>query len=224
MDSFQGDGKPYVSEGYENNANLFFLQPPRANPLPVPVAIVDDSEQDKATPSQTMASTSGSKPASRFSSFKVFKFSGSSSKPPAPPPKDPDYLYSSAQASRSVLSLSAQSLSVADSFSQPSTPHSTAYQPSQYQYAGVRSSSPTPSRANQSQSSGNFAPESAGFKKGFIKSVANSMGKRGIGSSKSPARSNTQDSLSSNGAGADIQGPPDMRDDESISLPWGFQV
>ncbi|KAA1474191.1 hypothetical protein DENSPDRAFT_781088 [Dentipellis sp. KUC8613] len=151
-----------------------------------------------------MASTS-SKSSSRFSSFKVFKFAGSS-KPPAPPPKDPNYLYSGTNPS--VLSFSNQSLSI-DSFSQPPTPHSTQYPQSQYPPA--RCPSPAPSRATQSPgSSASLTPESAGFKKGIMKMA--SFGKRTF-TQKSPRV----------GPLEDIQ-PVDVRDDESISLPWNFQV
>ncbi|KAI0052440.1 hypothetical protein FA95DRAFT_1321051 [Auriscalpium vulgare] len=139
-----------------------------------------------------MASTS-SKQSSRFSTFKVFKFSGS--KPPPPPPKDPNYLYS--VSNRSALSFSNQSLSV-DSLSQPPTPHSTSPQ------SVARSPSPAPSRATQSPASSSaLGPNSAGSKKGFFN--FGSLRKRSL--SRSSQRTTVED----------------VPDDESISMPWNFQ-
>lgn len=167
-----------------------------------------------------MASTSTSaKPTSRFSSFKVFKFAGSSSKaPPPPPPKDANYLYSATNPS--VLSFSNQSLSLDAAYaSQPQTPLSPSMPPAPQ--PSVRSPSPAPSRATQSNgpsssSSSTLSPDpssaaaAAGFRKGFMK-VA-SLGKRTF-TPKSPRF-----------PPADDLAPPEPRDDESISLPWGFQV
>ncbi|KAI0311670.1 hypothetical protein OF83DRAFT_1068415 [Amylostereum chailletii] len=144
-----------------------------------------------------MASGSG-KTNSRFSTFKVFKFAGS--KAPPPPPKDTNYLYSASNPS--VLSFSNQSLSI-DSYSQPTTPHSTHLPPP----FDIRSPSPAPSRATQSQSpallSSGLSPETAGFRKNIFKFA--SLGKRSRSRSRPPPAEETAD-------------------DESISLPWGFQV
>src|SRR6266699_7275845 len=87
---------------------------------------------------------------SRFSSFKVFKFTGS--KPPRPPPKDPIYLYS-ASCNPSLASVSNHSL-----YSQPPIPSSSSSAPSPPPRdktkangaLSIRSASPTPSRVLQS--------------------------------------------------------------------------
>ena len=159
------------------------------------------SSSSSSSSSSPMASTS-SKPGSRFSTFKVFNFGGS--RPPAPPPKDSNYLYSATN--QSVLSFSNQSLS-ATSFSQPPTPYSTKYQPS----VTGRSPSPAPSRATQSHSSSaSLSPDVAGIRKGFMKMA--SLGKR------------TFSTKSSRAAPVNDTPPQEFRDDESISTPWNFQV
>src|SRR6266849_1845271 len=98
-----------------------------------------------------MASSSSTKQqSSLFSSFKVFKFT--SSKPPRPPPKDPNYLYS-ASCNPSLASISNHSL-----YSQPPLPSSSSSAPSpspkvKAKASGalsIRSASPTPSRLLQS--------------------------------------------------------------------------
>jgi len=94
------------------------------------------------------SSSSMKQQSSRFSSFKVFKFT--SSKPPCPPPKNPNYLYSIFE--QSLASVSNHSL-----YSQPPLPSSSSCAPSRSPKdkskangaLSIRSASPTPSRLLQ---------------------------------------------------------------------------
>jgi hypothetical protein len=169
-----------------------------------------------------MASSPSTKQSSsRFSTFKVFRFTGS--KPPRPPPKDPNYLYPASN-NPSLVSVSNQSL-----YSQPPLPASTSSAPSQSTRnkangngaLSIRSPSPTPSRILQSSpqcqqqhppppsmsTSSTLVPDSSlsGGKRGFFRKMS-TIGKR---SAPKPSRANTVD---------------DVTDDESISRPWNVQV
>jgi hypothetical protein len=170
-----------------------------------------------------MASSPSTKQSSsRFSTFKVFRFTGS--KPPRPPPKDPNYLYPASN-NPSLVSLSNQSL-----YSQPPLPASTSTAPSQCSRnktngngaLSIRSPSPTPSRILQSSpqcqqqqqqplpsmsSSSTLAPDSGSSngRRGFFRKMS-TIGKR---SASRPSRANTVD---------------DATDDESISRPYNVQV
>jgi hypothetical protein len=166
-----------------------------------------------------MASSSTKQQSSRFSSFKVFKFTGS--KPPRPPPKDPAYLYS-ASCNPSLASVSNHSL-----YSQPPLPSSSSSAPSPTPRdktkpngaLSIRSASPTPSRALQSSpqhhplqqqppsslsASSTLMPDSSSGsgKVGFFRKIS-TLGKRSA--SKSPRVTTTDDG-------------------ESISRPWNVQV
>lgn len=170
-----------------------------------------------------MASSPSTKQSSsRFSTFKVFRFTGS--KPPRPPPKDPNYLYPASN-NPSLVSLSNQSL-----YSQPPLPASTSTAPSQSSRnktngngaLSIRSPSPTPSRILQSSSqcqqqqppplpsmssSSTLAPDSGSSngKRGFFRKMS-TIGKR---SASKPSRADTVD---------------DVSDVESISRPYNVQV
>jgi hypothetical protein len=170
-----------------------------------------------------MASSPSTKQSSsRFSTFKVFRFTGS--KPPRPPPKDPNYLYPASN-NPSLVSLSNQSL-----YSQPPLPASTSTAPSQFSRnktngngaLSIRSPSPTPSRILQSSSqcqqqqppplpsmssSSTLAPDSGSSngKRGFFRKMS-TIGKR---SASKPSRADTVD---------------DVSDVESISRPYNVQV
>lgn len=171
-----------------------------------------------------MASSSSStkQQSSLFSSFKVFKFTGS--KPPRPPPKDPNYLYS-ASCNPSLASVSNHSL-----YSQPPLPSSSSSAPSPTPRdrskangaLSIRSASPTPSRALQSSpqhrpqqkqpppslsASSTLMPDSGSGsgKVGFFRKIS-TLGKRSA--SKSPRVTTTDDGT----------------DNESISRPWNVQV
>jgi hypothetical protein len=173
----------------------------------------------------TMASPSSSstkQQSSLFSSFKVFKFTGS--KPPRPPPKDPNYLYS-ASCNPSLASVSNHSL-----YSQPPLPSSSSSAPSRSPKGktkangalSIRSASPTPSRVLQSSPpyhaqqqqppsslsvSSTLMPDSSSGsgKVGFFRKIS-TLGKRSA--SKSPRVTTTGDGT----------------DNESISRPWNVQV
>jgi hypothetical protein len=174
----------------------------------------------------TMASSTSTKQhSSRFSTFKVFRFTGS--KPPRPPPKDPNYLYPASN-NPSLVSLSNQSIC-----SQPPLPTSTSSCPSQNPKnrahgsgaLSLRSPSPTPSRILQSSphqrhqpppplpiplpsmSTSTLVPDSSSSsgKRGFFRKMS-TIGKR-------PA------SKSSRATSVD-----DATDDESISRPYNVQV
>jgi hypothetical protein len=141
----------------------------------------------------SMASTSKH---SRFSTFKVFKFTGS--KPPPPPPKDVNYVYSSSSLNHSLLSFS--------------SPHSVHGKTTASSSLSVRTPSPSPSRAIQpspcdSASVSTLSPDQCPNKGkgGFFRKIS---GLR--------KRSASKNSLVTN--------PDDTTDDESISLPWNFQV
>jgi len=172
-----------------------------------------------------MASSSSSstkQQSSLFSSFKVFKFTGS--KPPRPPPKDPNYLYS-ASCNPSLASVSNHSL-----YSQPPLPSSSSSAPSQSPKdrtkangaLSIRSASPTPSRLLQSSApyhplqqqppsslsvSSTLMPDSSSSsgKMSFFRKMS-TLGKRS--SSKSPRVTTTDDGANN----------------ESISRPWNVQV
>lgn len=171
-----------------------------------------------------MASSSSTKQqSSLFSSFKVFKFTGS--KPPRPPPKDPSYIYS-ASCNPSLASISNHSL-----YSQPTLPSSSSCAPSRYPKdkskangaLSIRSASPTPSRALQSSPqhhplqqqppsslsvSSTLMPDSTSgsSKVSFFRKIS-TLGKRSA--SKNPRVVTTTD---------------DGADGESISRPWNVQV
>ena len=159
-----------------------------------------------------MASTTQQHSSSRFSTLKLFRLAGS--KPPPPPPKDAVYLYPSAK-NPSLVSLSNQSVHPSSS-------------PKQTNPAGplsIRSPSPTPSRVLQSSSPQQLYPlppvyqqhqspptstlspdlSSGSSKKSFFRKMS---GFRKRSASKSPQ----------------MTSPEDATDDESISLPWNFQV
>ena len=152
-----------------------------------------------------------SKPNSRFSSLKVFKFNNPP-KPPPLPPKDPYYH----QPNPSLRSLG-NSLSPDSLPSQPVTPLSA-------QYANlVRSPSPTPSyapsRMTNSPYSASLAaasssnlnyPQSASSRKSRFK-----FGTFG-------RRPQTADAAHSPRPSDLLQPPP--TEDPSISMPWNFQV
>ena len=170
-----------------------------------------------------MASSSSStkQQSSRFSSFKVFKFTGS--KPPRPPPKDPSYLYS-ASSNPSLASFSNHSL-----YSQPPLPSSSSSAPSptpkdktkENGALSIRSASPTPSRVLQSSpqycprqqpptslsSSSTLMPDSSSGsgKVGFFRKIS-TLGKRSA--SRIPRVTTTDDRV----------------DEDSISRPWNVQV
>jgi hypothetical protein len=172
-----------------------------------------------------MASSSSSstkQSSSRFSTFKVFRFTGS--KPPRPPPKDPNYLYPASN-NPSLVSVSNQSL-----YSQPPLPTSTCSAPPQFSRSktnlngalSIRSPSPTPSRLLQPSpqheqqqqpppssmsASSTLTPDSSssGGKRGFFRKMS-TIGKR---SASKPPRVATVDGAT---------------DDESISRPWNVQV
>jgi hypothetical protein len=167
------------------------------------------------------SSSSTKQQSSRFSSFKVFKFT--SSKPPRPPPKDPSYLYS-ASCNPSLASVSNHSI-----YSQPPLPSSSSSAPSRSPKdktkangaLSIRSASPTPSRILQSSphcpqqqqppsslsASSTLMPDSSsgGGKMGFFRKMS-TLGKRSA--SKSPRVTTTDDGA----------------DSESISRPWNVQV
>lgn len=172
-----------------------------------------------------MASSSSStkQQSSRFSSFKVFRFT--SSKPPRPPPKDPNYLYSASN-NPSLASISNQSL-----YSQPPLPSSSSSSapsrspndnPNANGALSIRSASPTPSRILQSSpqhypqqrqpppsvsTSSTLMPDSSsGSGMGNFFRKMSTLGKRSA--PKSP-RVTTAD---------------DAADGESISRPWNVQV
>jgi hypothetical protein len=168
-----------------------------------------------------MASSSSTKQhsSSRFSTFKVFRFTGS--KPPRPPPKDPNYLYPASN-NPSLVSLSNQSL-CSQHTSASSVPSQTPKNRSNGNGAlSVRSQSPTPSRLLQSSpqqqlqeqqppppsmSSSTLVPDSSSSSgtRGFFRKMS-TIGKR---SASKPRRAATVD---------------DSTDEESISRPYNVQV
>jgi hypothetical protein len=140
-----------------------------------------------------MASTSKH---SRFSTFKVFKFTGS--KPPPPPPKDANYVYSSSSLNHSLLSFS--------------SPHSVHGKTTASSSLSVRTPSPSPSRAIQpspcdSASVSTLSPDQCPNKGkgGFFRKIS--------GLRKRSASKNSR-----------VANPDDTTDDEDISPPWNFQV
>jgi hypothetical protein len=142
-----------------------------------------------------MSSTSPNTKHSRFSTFKVFKFTGS--KPPPPPPKDANYVYSSSL-NHSLLS-----------FTSPQSTHGKTTASSSL---SVRTPSPSPSRAIQPSPSGSasvctLSPDQSpnNSKRGFFRKIS---GLR--------KRSTSKNSRVTN--------PDETTDDEGISLPWNFQV
>jgi hypothetical protein len=142
-----------------------------------------------------MASTSTNTKHSRFSTFKVFKFSGS--KPPPPPPKDTNYIYSTSVNPSLV------------SFNSPQSAHG---KPSTCSTLSVRSPCPALSRAIQQSPPASVsmsAPSSdqnpSPGKRGFFRKIS---GLRKRSASKSSRVTN----------------PDDTTDDEAISRPWNFQV
>ena len=166
-----------------------------------------------------MASSSSTKqPSSRFSTFKVFRFTGS--KPPRPPPKDPNYLYPASN-NPSLVSLSNQSL-CSQHTSTSSVPSQTPKNRTNGNGAlSIRSQSPTPSRLLQSSpqqqhqspppppsmSASTLVPDSSssGGRRGFFRKMS-TIGKRSASKS---SRVPTVD---------------DATDDESISRPYNVQV
>jgi hypothetical protein len=173
-----------------------------------------------------MASSSSStkQSSSLFSSLKVFRFT--SSKPPRPPPKDPNYLYSVSN-NPSLASVSNHSL-----YSQPPLPSSSSSAPSRSPKdktkangaLSIRSASPTPSRLLQSSpqrgpqaqqppssmsASSTLMPDSSSGtgKRGFFRKMS-TLGKRSASRSRSRRVAPTNDGAV----------------DESISRPWNVQV
>jgi hypothetical protein len=169
-----------------------------------------------------MASSSSTKQqSSLFSSFKVFKFT--SSKPPRPPPKDPNYLYSVSN-NPSLASISNHSL-----YSQPPLPSSSSAPARSSKEKtkpngalSIRSASPTPSRLLQSSpqrcpqpqqppsslsASSTLMPDSSSGngKRGFFRKMS-TLGKRSASKSRR------------------VIPADDVAVDESISRPWNVQV
>ena len=170
-----------------------------------------------------MASSSSTKQqSSLFSSFKVFKFT--SSKPPRPPPKDPNYLYS-ASCNPSLASVSNHSL-----YSQPPLPSSSSSAPARSPKdktktnaaLSIRSASPTSTRVLQSSpqrcphpqqpppslsASSTLMPDSGSGsgRRGFFRKMS-TLGKRSASKNRR------------------VTSPDDSATDESISRPWNVQV
>lgn len=150
--------------------------------------------------SRPSTASSTSKPSSRFSTLKVFKFAGS--KPPPLPPKDPYF-----PPNPSLPSLN-------QSFSETSTLPATT--PIYAQYANVpRSPSPSPSyatsRVTVSPPTSTFASaESSGSRKTLLKLPSFMRRPR------TPRTSDTD--------GSSMLHPQELSDDPSISLPWNVQV
>ncbi|TCD67123.1 hypothetical protein EIP91_000463 [Steccherinum ochraceum] len=156
----------------------------------------------------TSSAPSASRQNSRFSSLKVFKIAGSSSKGPQPPPKDPYYL-----ANPSLASLG-QSLAP-DLPSHPITPVVSR------NASSARSPSPSPSYSTShyapsttvlSPSNSALSPDSAGSKRSLFKLPS---------FSRRPSRPKTPKSTKS--GRSDTSEAPEPVEDPSISMPWNFQ-
>ena len=170
-----------------------------------------------------MASSSSTKQqSSRFSSFKVFRFTGS--KPPRPPPKDPIYLYA-ASSNASLASISNQSL-----YSQPPLPSSSssALSPSPKNKTkangalSIRSASPTPSRILQSSPQDyqqqQQPPSAVSTSSTLMPDSGSGSGKRGFFRKMSTLRKRSPSKSPS------VTTTDAATDDEYISRPWNVQV
>lgn len=147
---------------------------------------------------------SSSKPNSRFSTLKAFKFNQprDADSPPPPPPKDDYYLNN-----RSLNTLSPDSI--------PSTPMSThsgyggqqsAWRPSNHSAVSLVSEATSGAHTGETSAAG------SGKKSG----VAKSLFKFGKRSPKSPSIHTV--------AAEENHSPSQSQEDEAISLPWNFQV
>ena len=171
-------------------------------PWSVLLALSSPSRPSSSTMATSSAPSSG-RQNSRFSSLKVFKIASSAPKAPQPPPKDPYYLSNPSLASLSLTQ---------DLPSNPITPVSSRYA------ASARSPSPSPSYSTShyapsttalspsAASSATLSPDSASSRRGLFKLPSFTRRPKTPKSS----RSDTSDS-------AGVQ-------DDSISLPWNFQV
>lgn len=150
-----------------------------------------------------MASNAPTKPSSRFSTLKVFKFAGAAaSKPPPLPPKDPYYLKNT---NPSLTSLSPDSLSL------PGTPLSPQY---------ARRGSPNPSSSNMSliSSAASMSPPLVQDQPASVSHPKKDTNAKGF--FKFAKRSPRPPTASS----SELSQSPPATDDEGISLPWNFQV
>src|SRR6266404_8343084 len=164
--------------------------------------------------------SSKTKQSSRFSTFKIFKFS--SSKPPPPPPKDAHYLYASSSRNPSVVSFSNQSVLPSDSDPQSSTCRSNGCAA-----VSVRTPSPAPSRmlhpTSRSQSQlERFQPQQS--PPSSILTSAQTPDPPSLSSKKSIFRKVSTFRKRSTSKSSPVASLDDATDDESISPPWNFQV
>ena len=154
-----------------------------------------------ASSSASSISASSFSKASRFSTLKVFKFASKEARPPPPPPKDG--LYSS---SRSMVSLSPDSLSV------PNSPHTPHPQHPYFLSPNMNQSSVSVVSIAASATSTSY-PNEGTSQKGPKKTKS--------GFFKLPKRSPRGNSIKS----PPLEDAPQLPvPDENISIPFNFQV